>query len=150
MDEERKIMAAINFESRLAQRLISYVVKVLESESIDKKSCGLTKREISERIGFTMRWASRHIDYMHESKQIHIKGYADRGDGLYKIATYAIGAGTDAVRPKVMTAHERTQAYRKRLHKDPEKLDEVNIRRRLKRIKPHADPLVAMFFGISA
>lgn len=106
---------------------------------------GCTAPEVATKVYCTERSAQRIINRLRQQGVIHIQEWR-RSDDVW-VAVYRYGIGTDAVKPKPMTAQERLKRWRAK-----ESLDDHAFRmarERAKKWKIKRDPLVAALFGES-
>lgn len=106
---------------------------------------GCTAPEVATKVYCTERSAQILINRLRQQGVIHIQEWR-RSDDVW-VAVYRYGIGTDAVKPKPMTAQERLKRWRAK-----ESLDDHAFRmarERAKKWKIKRDPLVAALFGES-
>ena len=104
---------------------------------------GCTAPEVATKVYCTERSAQRIINRLRQQGVIHIQEWR-RSDDVW-VAVYRYGIGSDAAKPKPMTAQERLKRWRAK-----ESLDDHAFRmarERAKKWKIKRDPLVAALFG---
>ena len=105
---------------------------------------GCTAPEVAAKVYCTERSAQILINKLRVQGVVHIQEW--RRSGNVMVAVYRHGIGTDAVKPKPMTAQERLKRWRAK-----ESLDDHAFRmakERAKKWKIKRDPLVAAFYGV--
>jgi hypothetical protein len=103
----------------------------------------LTAHELAAKVYCTQRSAQILIARLRKSGLVYISEW--RRVGTVWVAVYAYGIGSDAIRPKPLTAKERLDKWRAK-----ESLDDHAFRmarERAKKWKIKRDPLVAALFG---
>jgi hypothetical protein len=103
----------------------------------------MTAPELALKVFCTERSAQQMINKLRVAGNVHIQTW--RKVNTVWVAVYRYGIGSDAVKPKPLTAYERLVR-----HREKESLDDKAFRlarERGKRLKPRRDPLVAMFYG---
>ena len=106
---------------------------------------GCTAPELAAKVYCTERSAQQMIKRLQLDGTVHIQEWRRSGNVL--VAVYRHGIGTDAVKPKPLTAQERLRRWRSK-----ETLDDHAFRmarERAKKWKIKRDPLVAALFGES-
>ena len=106
---------------------------------------GLTAHELAAMTYCTQRSAQILVAKLRRSGLIYVTEW--RRVGTVWVAVYAYGIGSDATRPKPLTARERLVKWRAK-----ESLDDHAFRmarERAKKWKIKRDPLVAAFYGDS-
>jgi hypothetical protein len=106
---------------------------------------GCTAPEVAANVYCTERSAQIIINKLRVQGDVHIQEWRRSGNVL--VAVYRHGIGTDAVKPKPLTAQERLRRWRSK-----ETLDDHAFRmarERAKKWKIKRDPLVAALFGES-
>ena len=106
---------------------------------------GCTAPEVAIKVYCTERSAQILINKLRQQGVVHIQEWR-RSDDVW-VAVYRYGIGTDAAKPKPMTAQERLKRWRAK-----ESLDDHAFRmarERAKKWKIKRDPLVAALFGES-
>ena len=106
---------------------------------------GCTAPEVATKVYCTERSAQILINRLRQQGVIHIQEWR-RSDDVW-VAVYRYGIGTDAAKPKPITAQERLKRWRAK-----ESLDDHAFRmarERAKKWKIKRDPLVAALFGES-
>jgi hypothetical protein len=104
---------------------------------------GCTAPEVAAKVYCTERSAQILINKLRVHGDVHIQEW--RRSGNVMVAVYRHGIGTDAVKPKPLTAQERLKRWRAK-----ESLDDHAFRmakERAKKWKIRRDPLVAAFYG---
>jgi hypothetical protein len=104
---------------------------------------GCTAPEVATKVYCTERSAQILINKMRVQGVVHIQEWRRSGNVL--VAVYRYGIGSDAVKPKPLTAQERLKRWRAK-----ESLDDHAFRmakERAKKWKIKRDPLVAAFYG---
>jgi hypothetical protein len=104
---------------------------------------GCTAPEVATKVYCTERSAQILINRLRQQGVIHIQEWR-RSDDVW-VAVYRYGIGSDAAKPKPMTAQERLKRWRAK-----ESLDDHAFRmarERAKKWKIKRDPLVAALFG---
>ena len=104
---------------------------------------GCTAPEVAANVYCTERSAQILINRLRKQGVVHIQEWRRSGNVL--VAVYRHGIGTDAVKPKPLTAQERLKRWRAK-----ESLDDHAFRmakERAKKWKIKRDPLVAALFG---
>jgi transcription initiation factor IIE alpha subunit len=104
---------------------------------------GMTAPELALKVFCTERSAQQMINKLREAGNVHIQTW--RKSKNVWVAVYRYGIGSDAAKPKPLTAYERIVR-----HREKESLDDKAFRlarERGKRLKPRRDPLVAALFG---
>jgi hypothetical protein len=104
---------------------------------------GCTAPEAAAKVYCTERSAQILINKLRKQGVVHIQEWRRSGNVL--VAVYRYGIGTDAVKPKPLTAQERLKRWRAK-----ESLDDHAFRmakERAKKWKIKRDPLVAALFG---
>lgn len=104
---------------------------------------GCTAPEVATKVYCTERSAQVLINRLRQQGVVHIQEW--RRSGKVMVAVYRYGIGTDAAKPKPMTAQERLKRWRAK-----ESLDDHAFRmarERAKKWKIKRDPLVAALFG---
>jgi hypothetical protein len=104
---------------------------------------GLTAHELAATVYCTQRSAQILVAKLRRSGLIYVTEW--RRVGTVWVAVYAYGIGSDATRPKPLTAKERLEKWRAK-----ESLDDHAFRmarERAKKWKIKRDPLVAALFG---
>ena len=104
---------------------------------------GCTAPEVATKVYCTERSAQVLINRLRQQGVVHIQEWR-RSDDVW-VAVYRYGIGTDAAKPKPMTAQERLKRWRAK-----ESLDDHAFRmarERAKKWKIKRDPLVAALFG---
>jgi len=104
---------------------------------------GCTAPEVASKVYCTERSAQIIINKLRKLGDVHIQEWRRSGNVL--VAVYRYGIGTDAVKPKPLTAQERLKRWRSK-----ESLDDHAFRmakERAKKWKIKRDPLVAALFG---
>lgn len=107
---------------------------------------GCTAPEVAIKVYCTERSAQILINKLRQQGVVHIQEWR-RSDDVW-VAVYRYGIGTDAAKPKPMTAQERLKRWRAK-----ESLDDHAFRmarERAKKWKIKRDPLVAAFYGESS
>ena len=102
-----------------------------------------TAPELAAKVYCTERSAQQMINRLRLAGTVHIQEW--RRSGRVLVAVYRYGIGTDAVKPKPLTAQERLKRWRAK-----ESLDDHAFRmakERAKKWKIKRDPLVAALFG---
>jgi hypothetical protein len=105
----------------------------------------LTAHELAATVYCTQRSAQILVAKLRRSGLIYVTEW--RRVGTVWVAVYAYGIGSDATRPKPLTARERLVKWRAK-----ESLDDHAFRmarERAKKWKIKRDPLVAAFYGDS-
>lgn len=108
-------------------------------------SDALTAHEVAAKVYCTQRSAQILIARLRKSGLVYVSEW--RRIGKVPVAVYKYGIGSDAVKPKPMTARERLMKWRAK-----ESLDDHAFRmarERAKKWKIKRDPLVAAFYGES-
>jgi len=103
----------------------------------------LTAHEVAAKVYCTQRSAQILIARLRKSGLVYVADW--RRIGNTPVAVYRYGIGSDAPRPKPMTARERLVRWRAK-----ESLDDHAFRmarERAKKWKIRRDPLVAAFYG---
>jgi len=106
---------------------------------------GCTAPEVATKVYCTERSAQILINRLRQQGVVHIQEW--RRSGNVMVAVYRHGIGTDAAKPKPLTAQERLKRWRAK-----ESLDDHAFRmakERAKKWKIKRDPLVAAFYGDS-
>lgn len=106
---------------------------------------GCTAPEVAAKVFCTERSAQIIINKLRVQGDVHIQEWRRSGNVL--VAVYRHGIGSDAVKPKPLTAQERLKRWRAK-----ESLDDHAFRmakERAKKWKIRRDPLVAALFGES-
>lgn len=95
-----------------------------------QKGTPLSKYDLSERCGITIRNINAYLKLMHEAGEIHL--YAWHVISKYGSPTrfWLYGPGEDAPKPKPKTKAQSAREYRARY---PEKVIADNIQKRIKR-----------------
>jgi len=104
---------------------------------------GCTAPEVAAKVYCTERSAQIIINKLRVQGVVHIQEWRRSGNVL--VAVYRYGIGSDAVKPKPLTAQERLKRWRAK-----ESLDDHAFRmakERAKKWKIKRDPLVAALFG---
>ena len=104
---------------------------------------GCTAPELGRKVYCTERSAQILINKLRKQGVVHIQEW--RRSGNVMVAVYRYGIGSDAVKPKPLTAQERLKRWRAK-----ESLDNHAFRmakERAKQWKIKRDPLVAAFYG---
>jgi hypothetical protein len=104
---------------------------------------GCTAPEVATKVYCTERSAQILINRLRQQGVVHIQEWRRSGNVL--VAVYRYGIGSDAAKPKPMTAQERLKRWRAK-----ESLDDHAFRmarERAKKWKIKRDPLVAALFG---
>jgi hypothetical protein len=104
---------------------------------------GCTAPEVATKVYCTERSAQILINRLRQQGVVHIQEW--RRSGNVWVAVYRHGRGTDAAKPKPLTAQERLKRW-----KAKESLDDHAFRmakERAKKWKIKRDPLVAALFG---
>jgi len=104
---------------------------------------GCTAPEVAAKVYCTERSAQIIINKLRVQGDVHIQEWRRSGNVL--VAVYRYGIGTDAEKPKPLTAQERLKRWRAK-----ESLDDHAFRmakERAKKWKIKRDPLVAALFG---
>ena len=104
---------------------------------------GCTAPEVAAKVFCTERSAQIIINKLRVQGDVHIQEWRRSGNVL--VAVYRYGIGSDAVKPKPLTAQERLKRWRAK-----ESLDDHAFRmakERAKKWKIKRDPLVAAFYG---
>jgi len=104
---------------------------------------GCTAPEVAAKVFCTERSAQILINKLRKLGDVHIQEW--RRSGNVMVAVYRHGIGSDAVKPKPLTAQERLKRWRSK-----ESLDDHAFRmakERAKKWKVRRDPLVAAFYG---
>ena len=104
---------------------------------------GCTAPEVATKVYCTERSAQVLINRLRQQGVVHIQEW--RRSGKVMVAVYRYGIGTDAAKPKPLTAQERLKRWRAK-----ETLDDHAFRmarERAKKWKIKRDPLVAALFG---
>ena len=104
---------------------------------------GCTAPEVATKVYCTERSAQILINRLRQQGVVHIQEWRRSGNVL--VAVYRYGIGTDAAKPKPLTAQERLKRWRAK-----ESLDDHAFRmarERAKKWKIKRDPLVAALFG---
>jgi hypothetical protein len=104
---------------------------------------GCTAPEVATKVYCTERSAQILINRLRQQGVVHIQEW--RRSGNVWVAVYRYGIGTDAAKPKPLTAQERLKRWRAK-----ESLDDHAFRmakERAKKWKIKRDPLVAAFYG---
>jgi len=104
---------------------------------------GCTAPEVATKVYCTERSAQILINRLRQQGVVHIQEW--RRSGNVWVAVYRYGIGTDAAKPKPLTAQERLKRWRAN-----ESLDDHAFRmakERAKKWKIKRDPLVAALFG---
>lgn len=104
---------------------------------------GCTAPEVATKVYCTERSAQILINRLRQQGVIHIQEWR-RSDDVW-VAVYRYGIGSDAAKPKPMTAQERLKRWRAK-----ESLDDHAFRmarERARKWKIKRDPLVAALFG---
>jgi hypothetical protein len=104
---------------------------------------GCTAPETAAKVYCTERSAQILINKLRKQGVVHIQEW--RRSGNVWVAVYRYGIGTDAAKPKPLTAQERLKRWRSK-----ESLDDHAFRmakERAKKWKIKRDPLVAALFG---
>ena len=104
---------------------------------------GCTAPEVATKVYCTERSAQILINRLRQQGVVHIQEWR-RSDDVW-VAVYRYGIGSDAAKPKPMTAQERLKRWRAK-----ESLDDHAFRmarERAKKWKIKRDPLVAAFYG---
>jgi hypothetical protein len=104
---------------------------------------GCTAPEVAAKVFCTERSAQIIINKLRVQGDVHIQEWRRSGNVL--VAVYRHGIGSDAVKPKPLTAQERLKRWRAK-----ESLDDHAFRmakERAKKWKIKRDPLVAALFG---
>jgi hypothetical protein len=104
---------------------------------------GLTAHELAATVYCTQRSAQILVAKLRRSGLVYVTEW--RRVGTVWVAVYAYGIGSDAIRPKPLTAKERLDKWRAK-----ESLDDHAFRmarERAKKWKIKRDPLVAAFYG---
>ena len=104
---------------------------------------GCTAPEVATKVYCTERSAQVLINRLRQQGVVHIQEWR-RSDDVW-VAVYRYGIGSDAAKPKPMTAQERLKRWRAK-----ESLDDHAFRmarERAKKWKIKRDPLVAALFG---
>jgi hypothetical protein len=104
---------------------------------------GCTAPEVAAKVYCTERSAQILINRLRQQGVVHIQEW--RRSGNVWVAVYRHGIGTDAAKPKPLTAQERLKRWRAK-----ESLDDHAFRmakERAKKWKIKRDPLVAAFYG---
>ena len=107
---------------------------------------GCTAPEVATKVYCTERSAQILINRLRQQGVVHIQEWR-RSDDVW-VAVYRYGIGSDAAKPKPMTAQERLKRWRAK-----ESLDDHAFRmarERAKKWKIKRDPLVAAFYGDSS
>ena len=107
---------------------------------------GCTAPEVAIKVYCTERSAQILINKLRQQGVVHIQEWR-RSDDVW-VAVYRYGIGTDAAKPKPITAQERLKRWRAK-----ESLDDHAFRmarERAKKWKIKRDPLVAAFYGDSS
>jgi hypothetical protein len=105
---------------------------------------GCTAPEVASKVYCTERSAQILINRLRQQGVVHIQEW--RRSGNVWVAVYRYGIGTDAAKPKPLTAQERLKRWRAK-----ESLDDHAFRmakERAKKWKIKRDPLVAAFYGV--
>jgi hypothetical protein len=103
----------------------------------------LTAHEVAAKVYCTQRSAQILISRLRKSGLVYISNW--RRIGNVPVAVYSYGIGSDATRPKPLTAKEKLARW-----KAKESLDDNAFRmarQRAKKWKIKRDPLVAAFYG---
>lgn len=106
---------------------------------------GCTAPEVAIKVYCTERSAQILINKLRQQGVVHIQEWR-RSDDVW-VAVYRYGIGTDAAKPKPITAQERLKRWRAK-----ESLDDHAFRmarERARKWKIKRDPLVAALFGES-
>jgi len=106
---------------------------------------GCTAPEVATKVYCTERSAQILINRLRQQGVVHIQEW--RRSGNVMVAVYRHGIGTDAAKPKPLTAQERLKRWRAK-----ESLDDHAFRmarERAKKWKIKRDPLVAAFYGFN-
>jgi hypothetical protein len=106
---------------------------------------GLTAHELAAMTYCTQRSAQILVAKLRRSGLVYVTEW--RRVGTVWVAVYAYGIGSDAIKPKPLTAKERLDKWRAK-----ESLDDHAFRmarERAKKWKIKRDPLVAAFYGDS-
>jgi hypothetical protein len=104
---------------------------------------GCTAQEVATKVYCTERSAQILINRLRQQGVVHIQEW--RRSGNVWVAVYRYGIGSDAAKPKPLTAQERLKRWRAK-----ESLDDHAFRmakERAKKWKIKRDPLVAAFYG---
>jgi len=104
---------------------------------------GCTAPEVASKVYCTERSAQIIINKLRVQGVVHIQEWRRSGNVL--VAVYRYGIGSDAEKPKPLTAQERLKRWRAK-----ESLDDHAFRmakERAKKWKIKRDPLVAAFYG---
>ena len=104
---------------------------------------GCTAPEVATKVYCTERSAQILINRLRQQGVVHIQEW--RRSGNVWVAVYRYGIGSDAAKPKPLTAQERLKRWRAK-----ESLDDHAFRmarERAKKWKIKRDPLVAALFG---
>jgi len=104
---------------------------------------GCTAPEVATKVYCTERSAQILINRLRQQGVVHIQEW--RRSGNVWVAVYRYGIGTDAAKPKPLTAQERLKRWRAK-----ESLDDHAFRmakERAKKWKIKRDPLVVAFYG---
>ena len=124
----------MTFTSEAAKRRIDKIQQLLRGQD-------LAIADLADQIHLTLYWARAYINYLHDTKQVHIASYQVRRHQHYdrQIALYCWGEATDAAKPAAMTYLEKAHKRRAMIAADPDMQDKEAAKRRAKYIKPARD-----------
>jgi len=121
-------------QSAIAQRIIAYI----------EANPGANGQEVVEHCHCGKRYAYRVINKMRKMNLIHISGWTTNPVGPF-VRCFSLGPGADAPKPRAKTQAEFTRRYRERM--EPIERDLENVKKKTRRHKVKADPLMTAFFG---
>ena len=108
----------------------------------------LCAHDLAPKVFICFEQASRYLKFMHSLDLVHIAKWPLRcTPRATRVAAYAMGAGTDAKKPKRRTGQQRQARAKAKLRADAERFEFHLAKCRARKRKPARDPLVTAMFG---
>jgi hypothetical protein len=101
----------------------------------------LSRNQIKELIHVTHSYCNVYIRFLMNTKQIYISTWKleTQGERTMQWPYYKAGNQKSKAKPKALSISEKCKRYRKKLSKDADRVENLNMRRRAKRIKAKPD-----------
>lgn len=123
-----------SFAFEASRRKKEKIVSLLSENSMSLK-------QLCDAVFITMQHIRHYVKALKEEKQVYISTWKFElnGNRWMQIAYFKAGNRPDAKKPPPLTNAERCKRHYKKSRADAENLDKMNLKRRLRRIKPKAD-----------
>lgn len=128
-----KVSKKYSFSTQAATTKINKILDILSEKS-------LSRREIASQIHASFGHTRNYLNYLISEKKIYISSWKFDETGKKNMfrPCYRLGNKKNKPKPAKLTCSQRAARYREKLSKDLDRLDRVNMKRRLRRsvIKP--------------